>query len=297
MDLTTSLEHLPTVAVAITTHNRLVELRRTCSVIAALEPPPHEFLICADGCTDETVSFIRAEFPEVNLIIHETPRGSIPSRNELFRHAHSDIILSIDDDSHPIDRDAMRRIAEFFAEYPRLAVASLAQRSNEFPQSLQAQHFGESRLTGTFINCAAAISRKAFMELGGYTAMFQHMYEEPDFALRCLASGWEVRWQPDIVIRHFWTPSQRSEMRVHHRHSRNEAWSVIMRCPSPFWPIILAYRVVRQFQYAIKRGPQWVIQEPKWWFWFLQGVPAAWRQRQPVPWTIYRAWLHSLRAS
>ncbi len=65
----------------------------------------------------------------------------------------------------------------------------------------------------------------------------------------------------------------RSELRtpIHHRHARNEMWSVWLRCPFPQFLALAAYRVFAQLRYARKRGAGWVIREPLWW-----GAGGSW---------------------
>ncbi|MGC3988610.1 MAG: glycosyltransferase [Chthoniobacteraceae bacterium] len=81
----------PSVGIAITTHNRVEELRNTCAVIARLFPQPDQLIICADGCTDDTVDFVRKHVPNAKLLIHNPGRGSIPSRNRMFHEGRTDI--------------------------------------------------------------------------------------------------------------------------------------------------------------------------------------------------------------
>src|ERR1039457_2056660 len=94
-----------TCAISIATHNRLPELRRSLGVIAALAPPPDDLLVCADGCDDGTAQYVRDHFPRARLIEHAQPHGSIRSRIDLMRAASSDIVISLDDDSYPVDSD------------------------------------------------------------------------------------------------------------------------------------------------------------------------------------------------
>src|SRR5688500_17066670 len=89
--------------VCIATHNRRDELARTLAQLRQLDPLPDEIHVCADGCTDGTEDLIRAEHPEVRLLVHESGRGSISSRNELARACTCEIFLSLDDDSHPLE--------------------------------------------------------------------------------------------------------------------------------------------------------------------------------------------------
>ena len=88
------------------------------------------------------------------------------------------------------------------------------------------------------------------------------MYEEPDYALQCVAAGYDVLFSPVVTIRHHYSGQARDEIRIHHRHARNELWSTLMRCPFPFAVGIAGWRVFSQFRYACKRGWSWVVREP-----------------------------------
>jgi GT2 family glycosyltransferase len=253
------------VAITITTHNRREELERTLGVLAQLDPPPDAIHVCADGCTDGTLEYLTREHPGMQV-------------------------------SYPLDLEFVERVREIFESQPRLAVASFAQRSNEFPESLTTTDFGQPSFIGSFANCGAAVRRHAFLELGGYPGFFFHAYEEPDLALRCVASGWQVRYEPTLVVRHHFTMTKRNEIRMHHRHARNECWSALMRCPLPQLPFVLGYRLIRQFGYAWKRGFPWVIREPAWWRQAASGIGQCLAARNPIPWHRYGAWMRLVRS-
>ena len=283
------------VAICITTYHRRVELERTLAQIAALSPQPEEILLVADGCSDGTAEFVRERHPGVRLIVHEQSCGSIPSRNEMATATSCDIFLSLDDDSYPLERDAIGRIRELFEMNPRLAVAEFPQRTDERADSLTATDFGPARFIGSFANSGAAVRRAVFAKLGGYPDFFVHAYEEPDFALRCVSAGWQVRFEPGITIRHHFTNLQRNEIRTHHRHARNEIWSAFLRCPMPQLLAVVPFRAWRQFGYAWKRGVAWVVREPAWWLQCLAGLGRCLKERRPLPWARYRAWMELIR--
>jgi GT2 family glycosyltransferase len=284
-----------TVAICIATHNRCEELARTLRQLAALEPAPAALVIVADGCSDGTVALVREQAPHARLIEHATARGSIASRNEAAQICGCDVFLSLDDDSYPLENDFLLKVSEQFAQHPRLAVLSFPQRSDEFPESLTATDFGPPLFTGSYANSGAAIRRKAFEELGGYPDFFFHAYEEPDFALRCVAAGWEVRHEPSLTVRHHFTGVQRNEIRTHQRHARNEIWSVLLRCPAPQLFGVILFRTMRQAGYAARRGLSWLVREPAWWLACLSGIGQCFRQRQALPWTRYLAWMRLVR--
>jgi GT2 family glycosyltransferase len=284
-----------TVGICIATHNRREDLARTLRELARLDPPPAEIIVLADGCTDGTTEVIAEKFPAIRLLVHAEARGSIPSRNEMALACRSEILLSLDDDSHPIETDFIARVAHLFHENSALAVASFPQRTDESRESLSQTDFGPSYFAGTFVNSGAAIRRTVFSELGGYPESFRHAYEEPDFALRCVAAGWQVRYETSLTIRHHFTAVQRDELRTHHRHARNELWSVLLRCPAPQLFAVAAFRVARQAGYAGQRGLRWLMREPVWWCDCLRGFSARLAERQPLPWKSYRAWMELVR--
>lgn len=280
-----------TVAVMITTHNRVDILRQTCEVLEALDPLPDEVLICADGCRDHTVELIQTHYPHYRLFIHQPGKGSVESRDRMMREAQSDLVLALDDDSYPLQSDIVQRLRSLFSQRPRLAIASFPQRTEEYPESLQQENFGEPFYCASFACSAACLRREVYLKVSGFDPNFFHAYEEPDYVLQCLVTGYATYFYPKVIIRHLFTPVNRNEIRTHHRHARNEQWSLWRQCPFPYVFFISLYRVFSQFRYACKRGVTWIIQEPIWWWAALKGMPRTLYKREVVPWSVYWFWV------
>jgi GT2 family glycosyltransferase len=283
-----------TISVMITTRNRVDDLMRTCRHLQRLNPSPNEWLITADGCSDNTERLLRQEFPEVRLIVNDKPTGSVGSRDRMIREAQGDLILALDDDSYPEEVDCIARIVPFFEQNSRLAILHFPQRSDEYPETLEKSEFGSQRLTHSFASSGAVLRRSTYLHLPGFEPKFFHMYEEPDYALQCIAAGYDVLFSPLVTIRHHYSGKIRSELRNHHRHARNELWSVLLRCPFPYVVPVAIYRAATQFGYAWHRGGRWLVREPLWWWSALKGFPWLFHKRQPVHWSAYKKWL-SLR--
>ena len=286
-----ALPRLMTVSVIITTRNRATDLQRTCDVVMQLRPAPNEVLVTADGCTDGTVDMVADKFPEITLIANQTEIGSVASRDRMIRQARSDLVLALDDDSYPEQLDCITRIEPFFEQRPKLAVLHFPQHTDEYPETLAQTDFGSEHLTRSFANSGAVLRRSIYLEVPGFESRFFHMYEEPDYALQCVAAGYDVLFSPTITIRHRYSRETRDEIRIHQRHARNELWSTVMRCPFPFAIGIAGWRVFSQFRYACKRGWSWVIREPSWWWQALGGIAYCVRKRRPVSWRGYKRWL------
>ena len=280
-----------TVSVMITTRDRATDLQRTCDAVMQLRPAPNEVLVTADGCTDRTLDMVADKFPEITLIANQPGIGSVPSRDRMMRQARGDLVLALDDDSYPEQLDCIARIVRTFEQHPNLAVLHFPQRTDEYPETLAQTNFGPERLTRTFSNSGAVLRRSTYLRLLGFESRFFHAYEEPDYAVQCVASGYDVLFSPVITIRHHYSGQARDEIRTHHRHARNELWSTVLRCPFPFAIGMVAWRVFSQFRYACKRGWSWVAREPVWWYQALAGIPYCLRKRSPVSWAGYRRWL------
>jgi GT2 family glycosyltransferase len=275
----------------ITTSNRLHELQRTIRMLAKLDPAPDEILITADGCTDGTAEFVWSTLPDVKLIVNQPARGSVASRDRMMREAKGDLVIALDDDSYPEQLDSVARFLPLFENRPSLAVLHFPQRTEEYPQTLTETNFGSEHLTRSFANSGAVLRRSTYLQLPGFEARFHHMYEEPDYGLQCAAAAQDVLFSPVVTICHQYSGQGRNEIRIHHHHARNEYWSTLMRCPSPYVLGMLAWRVFSQFRYASKRGWSWVVREPIWWCQALIGIPYCLRRRRPVSWAAYKRWL------
>lgn len=290
------MQFMKTISVMITTKNRAKDLRRTLQVLRQLNPSPMEILITADGCTDDTIEMLnaetrKAEMNNLKVIINKVGMGSVASRDRMMRDAKGDLVLALDDDSYPEQPDCLDLLSSIFHLRPSLAIATFPQRTDEYPETLRQTDFGPERPVRSFPNSGAVLRRSTYLGLPGFEPKFFHMYEEPDYALQCVGAGYEVVYSPVITIRHHYSGASRSEMRNHHRHSRNEFWGVVLRCPFPQCLGMVAYRVFSQFRYACKRGASWVIREPVWWWQAILGIPYCLHKRQVIPWHRYKKWL------
>ena len=278
------------VSVMITTSNRLEELQRTLQMLGKLDPPPDEVLVTADGCTDGTAEFLSA-MPNVKFVVNQPARGSVASRDRMIREARGELVLALDDDSYPEQLDCIARFVPLFEQRSNLAVLHFPQRTDEYPETVAQMDFGHEKLTRSFANSGAVLHRSTYLELAGFEPRFYHMYEEPDYGLQCLAAGYDVIFSPIVTIRHHYSGQARDEIRIHHRHARNEFWSSLMRCPFPFALGVLGWRAASQFRYACRRGWSWVVREPRWWAQAVAGIPYFIRKRKPVSWEAYKRWL------
>ncbi len=223
-------------------------------------------------------------------------QGSVAARDRLLRQAKGEIVVSLDDDSYPVANDFFARLEPVIQAHPEAAVIT-------FPELHDGNIYAVASKTldvlghyvSAYANCGAVMKREFYLQQAGFPKFFVHMYEEPDYALQCYASEAAVWFEPSLLIRHHQSPQQRQPMQRHHQNARNELWSVWMRCPWPQLPVVSLFRVWRQFRYACTEGLSWAIQEPVWWLAAIAGLLKCWRNRKPIPWPVYYAWMRLAR--
>jgi GT2 family glycosyltransferase len=281
-----------TAAVVIASYNRCKDLARTCTELRKLDPPADEIIICLDGCTDSSREMLCSDFPECRVIENATCQGSIPSRDRAFRLVKSDLIITLDDDSYPMDSAFVMKVIKLADAHPEAGAFTFPEVWNDgsspgpnlTPQS-------PAHYTRTFPNCSGVIQRALYGKRAQYPTFFSHMHEEPDFCLQLYGAGYAVWFEPSLTVRHHFTASQRNMLQQHLLNARNELWSVLMRCPFPHVCVVAPLRVLRQFIFAFGQGWNWWRHEPKWWWRALNGIPLCLRNRQPVSWNTYIRWI------
>lgn len=283
-------------SVMITTRNRVDDLRRTCDNISQWCPKADEVIICADGCTDDTVKMVQENFPSFRLIENMQSIGSVGSRDRLLNMAKGKFVVSLDDDSYPLDQRFLLHVEKVLSDHPEAAVITFPEmRNGGAYSSLSKTPSSPGRYVSAYANCAAVMRKDFYLRMQGFPRFFGHMYEEPDYALQCYAANSSVWFEPSIVVRHHASPTQRQPVQRHHKNARNEMWSVWLRCPLIWLLPVSLFRMVRQLQYAASEGLFWVVREPIWWLSALKGLPACLRDRKPIKWKIYYSWMQLAR--
>lgn len=285
-----------TFAIMITTRNRCVDLKTTLKRLRRLEPLPVQIFVCADGCTDGTAEMVKADHPEVQLLVHKQGQGSIPARDKMVRLAETDWVLSLDDDSYPLDDSFFAKAEEVIRRRPEVAVFTFPeQRDGEVYPSETKTPAVPGHAVSAYPNCAALMNRQEYLDSGGYPTFFVHAYEEPDYALQVYSRGKLVWFEPSLIVRHHLSAKNRSNLKTHHFNARNELWSVWLRCPMPWLVPVTLFRWFRQFQYAWREGPAWLVREPLWWWRALRGLPVCLKARKPLAWDLYYSWMQLAR--
>jgi N-acetylglucosaminyl-diphospho-decaprenol L-rhamnosyltransferase len=231
------------VAVAIATRDRREQLLATLAQLRALpEQPP--ILVVDNASTDGTADAVRARHPEVGVLALEENRGAA-ARNAAVRRLATPYVAFADDDSW-WEPGSLQRAAEAMARRPQLGL--LAARVLVGPQrrldptcaEMAASPLADPAGTEVpgvpvlgFVACGAVVRRTAFLQVGGFDARYGVGGEERLLAGDLVAAGWLVRYDEQLVVRHWPPPAGRERRGDRSAHVvRNDLWSAWLRRPT-----------------------------------------------------------------
>lgn len=189
-------------SILITTKNRKSDLFFTLQKIESLlDREDVECIVCDDGSTDGTFEMVRDNFPKVQLMQNSKSKGLIFSRNRMLNALASDYAISIDDDLHFLSQEPLEAIELFFLTHPQCAVQSFRIFWNkQSPVSLESNQVSEK--VKSFAGGANVWNMKAWKQIPNYPSWFIFYGEEDFAAFQLFKKGWEIHYNPEILVHH-----------------------------------------------------------------------------------------------
>ncbi|HVT88206.1 MAG TPA: glycosyltransferase [Tepidisphaeraceae bacterium] len=245
------MQSLPLVTIVIATRNRKTDVIRALRSCIAQDYPDFEILVFDDASTDGTAEEIESQFPQIRLIVDGRRRGYIVRRNQGFRKALGQYIVSLDDDAYFTSPQTLRQVVHAFGEYPDAAAMALsfverkADKNHVHPSGAE---------MSSFVGCAHAIRRDVAIKAGGYREIYVHQGEERDLCIRLMQLGYRIMAVDSAPIAHNVSPL-RDRHRLEKYGIRNTLLFTTLNVPHPFLLLRLVIDGIR----LIVRKPGWPI--------------------------------------
>jgi GT2 family glycosyltransferase len=194
----------PTVTIVYLAYNRREELRESLRRMlfdSDYESGLVDVIVVDNASTDGTSGMVRAEFPEVQLIVRDENVG-VSGWNDGLAVAKGAYVLALDDDCY-LPPDGLRR-----------AVAAVSERDADLASfkvvsSYDTEHvFTDYYRTGlfTFWGCAVLMRRHVVEALEGYDPQIFIWANELEFLLRFFDRGFCHLHFPEVVAVHMKEP-------------------------------------------------------------------------------------------
>lgn len=229
----------PRVGVVVLTYNRRDEVARTVERLVSLPERPR-VVVVDNGSTDGTPAFLARRFPEVRCVALTDNPGAA-GRNVGVAACGRPYVAFCDDDVW-WEPGSLRRAADLFDAYPRLAVicgrvlVGAEGRVDPTCDVMAASPIqADSPLPGPpilgFLAGASVVRRSAFLAAGGFERRFFIGGEEELLTLDLVDTGWELAYVADVVAHHEPSQAGRDNARRRAVMTRNRLWVAWLRRP------------------------------------------------------------------
>lgn len=183
-------------------------LEKNLSRVLAI--PFDEFVVVDDASTDDSVLFIKTNYPQAKVLANKRNRGFSYTVNRGVEAAGGDIVFLLNSDVLP-ESDLIKPIVKHF-EDPKVFGVSLRERNYWWAKPKIEHGFighgsgSPSRVTHTTFwvsGGSGAFRRTMWNRLGGMDTLFSPFYwEDLDLSYRALKRGWKLVWEPRAVVEH-----------------------------------------------------------------------------------------------
>jgi GT2 family glycosyltransferase len=245
-------------SILITTKNRKDDLDFTLQKIQyLLDREDVKCIICDDGSTDETYSFIQENYPEIQLIQNKRSKGLIYSRNRLMDLVTSEFAISIDDDLHFVTNNPLEIIEKAFEGNPKIALFSFRIFWDlEEPQTIHCNQV--SHQMKSFAGGANVWRMKAWHDVPDYPAWFVFYGEEDFTSYQLFKKHWEIHYLPEILVNHrvnLKSRKKNADYSLRLQRSLRSGWYLyFLFYPLSVIPQKLGYSIMVQFKTKVFKG-------------------------------------------
>jgi len=256
----------------IVNYNRREELLFTVGKTKELikeDDNDYEIIVVDNASTDGSADAIKKHFPDVVLIENPVNTGA-PAWNLGFEKAKGDYFIIIDDDSH-IDFGLKEGLA-YMDDNQDVGVLALNVVSGPYTSDMWEWKDGQN-IAG-FIGCGAILRCETYKKIGGYADWMFLYVNEWEYGLRCINSGYFVRFFANSKVTHRVSKTHRSSKRLRVFVTKHELGIVYKHFSVNRWKYI--FRVMINNLKIIKNG-----EYKNTWYNFL-GIIAFFRMRKTL---------------
>lgn len=186
---------------------------------------PIQVVVVDNASDDDTVEYIRINFPEVNLITSDINLGFGQGNNKGIRYALEngvDYVFLLNQDAW-IEPDTISKLIAVHKEYPQYGILSpmhlnadktdiekglinyMADLKITDPSWINDLYFGRSKdvYDTNYVNAAAwLLPRKTLETVGGFDPIFFHYGEDDNYMHRVLFHGLKIGICPNVRVVH-----------------------------------------------------------------------------------------------
>jgi GT2 family glycosyltransferase len=213
---------LPSLSIIIPTYNGRRFLERCLASVRAHAPAGTQILVVDDASTDDTVSWLRSTYPEVELVQLERNVGFCGVVNAGLERASGDVVELLNNDTE-VSAGWADACLRHFADPAVGSVAPLVTRLDDpsiidslgqdfhicgwafnrgYGRRLQDDDFTGREVFGASGSCGF-YRREALQKAGGLWPIYGFYFEDTDLAFRLRWTGYRCIYEPASRVAHY----------------------------------------------------------------------------------------------
>jgi GT2 family glycosyltransferase len=242
------------VTVAIPNYNGRALLETLLPSIERQTLKPVRTVVVDDCSTDDSVAYLREQWPQVEVIALPENRGVTNAMNECLRAARSELVLLLNNDVE-LDPGCTAALVEALDAHPEAGAAAAKLRDFNDRRLLDgagdvfywrgaAVRRGQGKpddgrydqASEIFAACGAVVlyRRAAIVEVGGFDSRYGALLEDVDWSFRAQLLGYDVRYVPDALAYHMGsaTLGREASAKLAYLTWRNWLWLIAKDYPA-----------------------------------------------------------------
>jgi len=244
------------VSVILPTYKRADSLRGSLRKLLQCDPAPDQIVVHVDAGDEETPTMLAAEFPTVEVIRSDTQQGPGGGRNKLMAASRNETVVSLDDDSWPLQADFLGVADQMMSSATSIAAIAchIIEKDDRPEESNNSHNVAELKPTFSFVGCGAIIRRSAFLKTTGYIPLrYAYGMEEADVSIQLLDRGYEVVSCPNLSVFHDCPrETHHSSPSINAAQITNTGLFAFLRYPYRFWPYG-CLQVINRIAFSLKK--------------------------------------------
>lgn len=213
-----------------------------------------EILVVDNDSNDDTVAMLSRDFPLVKIIRMAKNIGCQPARNIAMKKCTGDVIFNLDDDGtlHP---EAIRNTIDTFTNHPEVGLVAASVKVPEDKAHLYPNFNEDNKMhyTSQFFGGASAMRRELLQDAGYFPEYFRG-HSESDLALRIINSGWEMMYNPMVIMYHHISDIERNRNTETYYQVRHQLETSARLQPALTAFGQVSWRITYGFFVALKKG-------------------------------------------
>jgi GT2 family glycosyltransferase len=209
-------------SIVILSYNRRDALRRTLTELRAQGLLDSAEVIVVDNhSSDGSGKMVHDEFPSVRWLEQGQNLG-VAAFNHGARLSRGDRLLLLDDDSWP-DAAALPEALALLDRSPNVAAVALLP-THPTTRAPEWRHDHKAQGAWPIMGCGNLVRTDAWHKVGGYEGTFFLYRNDTDLALKLLAAGYDVWFEPTWIVWHDSPAAAHKSERWLYFATRNWGW-------------------------------------------------------------------------